>query len=164
MYKLTQNGVINLKENKFIPNDPANKDWQEYQKWLKKGNTPIPEYVLDEDIDKTTFTFDKKIVFQKILQQKEKELLLLEKQRLSQILDQYGYNGLADVQFYANQTTPDQEAQALLKWYQAYDDGIWNYITVNLSKITTIKKLLALDLKAVEEQIYQQSIKTSPLP
>jgi len=76
-------------------------------------------------------------------------LIWLEKQRLSQILDQYGYNGLADVQFYANQATPDQEAQALLKWYQTYDDGIWNYITVNLSKITTINKLLALDLKAV---------------
>jgi len=162
MYKLTKNGVIKLTDKAFIPNDPANKDWQEYQKWLKKGNTPIPEYVSDEDIDKTTFTFDKKIVFQKILQQKEKGLLLLEKQRLSQILDQYGYNGLADVQFYASQN--DTEAQSILSWYQTYDDGIWNYITVNLSKITTINKLLALDLKAVEEQIYQQSIKTSPLP
>jgi hypothetical protein len=46
-YKLTDNssfviwtdndGVIH-----FIPNDPANRDWQEYQKWLAEGNTPDP--------------------------------------------------------------------------------------------------------------------------
>jgi len=91
-------------------------------------------------------------------------LVWLAKQKLNNVLDKYAYNGLADVQFYANQTTPDPEAQAILNWYQAYDDGIWNYIDNELPNITVLDDLLALDIKAVEEQIFQNSIATSPLP
>ena len=102
-------------------------------------------------------------------QQLQKQLLNLEKQRINQILDQYGYNGLADVQFYANQTTPDPEAQAILTFYSnangnGYDDLIWDWITNTLPTYKTLKKLLSLDMKAVEEQIYQQAITNNPLP
>jgi hypothetical protein len=49
MYKLWKNTntgikdtVIRISDNAFIPFDPANVDFQQYQKWLSEGNTPIP--------------------------------------------------------------------------------------------------------------------------
>ena len=104
-----------------------------------------------------------------VQQELQKQLLNLEKQRINKVCDQYGYNGLADVQFYANQTTPDPEAQAILTFYSnangnGYDDLIWNWITNTLPTYKTLKKLLSLDMKAVEEQIYQQAITNNPLP
>jgi hypothetical protein len=53
MYKLltnqkTPNGLVEAKvvyrisDNAFIPFDLANKDYQEYLKWLEEGNTPLP--------------------------------------------------------------------------------------------------------------------------
>ena len=44
MYKLikNQNTVNRISDNAFIPFDPANKDYQEYLKWLEEGNTPLP--------------------------------------------------------------------------------------------------------------------------
>jgi hypothetical protein len=48
MYKLIKNTltselntVVSLSDNSFIPFDPANVDFQQYQKWLSEGNTPI---------------------------------------------------------------------------------------------------------------------------
>lgn len=93
---------------------------------------------------------------------KQKQLLQLEKQRLNQICDQYGYNGLSDIQLYASKN--DQEAQAILNWYQAYDDAIWNWLDNELTNISDLNQLLQLDLKAVEQQIFDQSIQTAPLP
>ena len=162
MYKLTQSGVIRLSDNSFIPKDPANRDFQEFQKWLADGNNPIPEYVPNDGIDMETFEVDENCVFQKIKEQKKKEILQFEKQRLQKVCDEYGYNGLADVSFYANQN--DEEAKAILDWYQAYDDLIWSYIDNDLSAFTSVDELLAIDMKNIEEQIYQQSIQQSPLP
>lgn len=50
MYKLLPNDfrgnptqtVQRLSDNAFIPFDPTNQDFVEYQKWLSLGNTPIP--------------------------------------------------------------------------------------------------------------------------
>jgi hypothetical protein len=36
------NSVKRLLDNVSIPFDPANKDYQEYLKWLDEGNTPLP--------------------------------------------------------------------------------------------------------------------------
>jgi len=48
MYKLQQNGIKRLSDNAFIPQDNANRDYQEYLQWLAKGNTPEPEFTTDE--------------------------------------------------------------------------------------------------------------------
>lgn len=41
MYKLLENGVINLETSACIPNCEGNRDWIEYQYWLAQGNTPF---------------------------------------------------------------------------------------------------------------------------
>jgi len=47
-YKLIKNnfgievGVEVLNENKAVPFDPANTDYQQYLAWLAEGNQPIP--------------------------------------------------------------------------------------------------------------------------
>jgi len=44
MYKLTSSNttVQRLSDNAFIPFDRGNRDYQEYLKWLSKGNIPEP--------------------------------------------------------------------------------------------------------------------------
>lgn len=43
MYKLTTNNcVIRLSDNAFIPFDEANADYQAFTLWLEAGNIPIP--------------------------------------------------------------------------------------------------------------------------
>lgn len=42
-YKLTNNStIIRLADGAFIPPDPRNRDFAEYQKWLALGNVPAP--------------------------------------------------------------------------------------------------------------------------
>jgi hypothetical protein len=35
-------GIKRVADNACIPADPANTDWQAYQRWLAAGNTPEP--------------------------------------------------------------------------------------------------------------------------
>ena len=50
-YQLTANDntVIRTEDQACIPNDPANRDWVEYQNWLALGNVPDP-YVPPEPV------------------------------------------------------------------------------------------------------------------
>ena len=46
MYQLTKTGVRRLYDNAYIPDCADNRDWQEYQQWLKKNNEPLPMLVV----------------------------------------------------------------------------------------------------------------------
>jgi hypothetical protein len=43
-YQLTATDatVVRTADQAYIPNDPANRDWQEYQAWLAAGGVPDP--------------------------------------------------------------------------------------------------------------------------
>ena len=42
VYGTISPNIKRLPDNSYIPNDPANTDWQAYQEWLAQGNTPLP--------------------------------------------------------------------------------------------------------------------------
>lgn len=45
----TESSVIRTADGACIPNDPANRDWVEYQDWLDAGGVPDP-YVEPEPV------------------------------------------------------------------------------------------------------------------
>ena len=152
MYKSAENGVIRLSDHAFIPEDPANKDWQEYQKWLSEGNKPQPQHTTAELRDRL-----------------RAKMLALRSARISKVLNSPNaqYDGLADVKLYAD--LGDTDAQAILQWYtntnaNGYDDLIWVYIDSipNMTKTQVTNDLK--NAEAIEDQIFQQSVQNNPLP
>lgn len=54
MYKLITNEIVlNIETNFFIPNDPANTDYAQYLIWLEEGNTPEPADPTPEPLELT---------------------------------------------------------------------------------------------------------------
>jgi len=45
----TESTIIRTADGAFIPNDPANRDYAEYQEWLEDGGVPDP-YVPPEPV------------------------------------------------------------------------------------------------------------------
>ena len=41
-YNELSTGIKRLPDNSYIPNDPANTDYQAYQAWLAEGGVPLP--------------------------------------------------------------------------------------------------------------------------
>lgn len=41
-YQLTACGVLHMESSAFIPPDPTNRDWLEYQDWLSSGGQVLP--------------------------------------------------------------------------------------------------------------------------
>lgn len=50
-YKISGTGVIDTTRGAHIPDDTANRDWQEYLVWVDEGNTADPEYTPQEITD-----------------------------------------------------------------------------------------------------------------
>jgi len=42
MFKLLEYGVKRITDGAFIPPNASNRDWREYENWLKEGNIPLP--------------------------------------------------------------------------------------------------------------------------
>jgi hypothetical protein len=41
-YQLTTCGVLRTEDSSFIPQDPTNRDWLDYQAWLLSGGQVLP--------------------------------------------------------------------------------------------------------------------------
>ena len=85
MYKLTENGIIRLSDNIFIPLDPTNRHYQEYLQWLNRGNQPIPEYVPIECINKATYEVDNECVTTKLKNKLLQELNIVTQKYIDDI-------------------------------------------------------------------------------
>jgi len=90
MYKLTLFGVKRIADNAFIPNDESNRDWQEYQEWLKKGNTPLPAYTKEELVEKQRA--EEMAAREKLIAEKMRELAISELKKEGKLPTDYRLN------------------------------------------------------------------------
>lgn len=99
MYKVNKlGGYIRLSDNAFIPNDPANTDYQAVLAWLAAGNSPQPEALPSiEDLIKANIN-EVQIELDRVAQEK-------------------GYDNILSACSYAADVNAFQaEGQAFLKW------------------------------------------------
>lgn len=60
-YQLSACGVMRVEDRAFIPQDPTNRDWLEYQQWLLTGGQVLPDETLEKvDPNSTLTTLAKK--------------------------------------------------------------------------------------------------------
>jgi hypothetical protein len=57
-YQLTEtdSSVTRTEDGAWIPNDPDNRDWVEYQEWLAEGGVPDP-YVQAQTLDSPKYSW-----------------------------------------------------------------------------------------------------------
>ncbi len=93
MYKLRETqslGVIRIADGAFIPNDPRNVDWREYQEWLAKGNTPLPAYTPAELAEKQKA--EDEAARERLIAEKTRELAVAELKREGKLPTDYRLN------------------------------------------------------------------------
>jgi len=89
----------------------------------------------------------------------------LEDKRITTIASKHGYTNFADVltplvdALLLGQQVTDQEAKTLYQWYKIYDDLIWNWIDNTLTKVQSIDELVKLDLKEIEQTLFEESLR-----
>lgn len=88
MYKEIPNGMVKrLLDGAFIPPDPRNADWREYQEWLAKGNTPLPVYTPEELTEKQKA--DEEAARHKLIEAKIRELAISELKKEGKLPQNY---------------------------------------------------------------------------
>jgi hypothetical protein len=114
--------------------DTTNKVWEEGKGWRDKTEEELKLEKLDN---------------------LQRNLKILEFQRVQEVLDQYGYKDLGDVQYWHSQDPDDPEPKAFLEWYKAYDDAIWEEIDNLQNK--TFEELQSYNPVEVERRIFEQT-------
>jgi len=88
--KLDQRFVRRLSDDAVIPPDPGNRDWQEYQEWLAKGNAPLPAYTPEELAEKQKA--DEAAAREKLIAEKMRELAISELKKEGKLPTDYRLN------------------------------------------------------------------------